>query len=122
MKGLGLEESASIDSKVKRDVEKLEANLSPNEMRILTTIRARQMVRSEDTLNLENFSVDSFDGLAPNMIRGDLGLVKATAIPATKPPKVDVTALLIGEGRHEAQAPVLPAGGRKEEPVAIAAH
>jgi len=90
LKGLGLNESASIDPKVKQDKEKLEANLSPDEMGILTTVRARQMVRSEDTMNIENFSVDSFDGLAPNMTRGDLGLVRATAIPATKLPEVNV--------------------------------
>ncbi|MCJ1246514.1 hypothetical protein MMC30_003722 [Trapelia coarctata] len=122
LKALGINESTSMDPKIKQDVEKLEANLSPDEMRILTTIRARQMVRSEDTMNLNNFSVDSIDGMAPNMKRGDLGLVKATAIAPTKLPEVDVMALLTGEGKHEAPAPMQTAEVRKEEPVAIAAH
>ena len=122
LKALGLNETTSTDPKIKQEVEKLEANLSPDEMRILTTIRARQMIRSEDTMNINNFGIDAIDGLAPNMKRGDLGLVKAQAVSATQLPEVDIIALMNGEGKNRAQAPEPSAEQLKEEPIAIAAH
>jgi hypothetical protein len=35
------------------------------------------MVRPEDSLNIDNFTLDSIDGLAPRMERGQLGLAAA---------------------------------------------
>ena len=39
--------------------------MSPDELRILNTVRARQLIRSEDTLNIENFGTDTINGMAP---------------------------------------------------------
>ncbi|KAL9623323.1 MAG: hypothetical protein Q9160_002430 [Pyrenula sp. 1 TL-2023] len=51
--------------------------LTPDELAILNTIRARQMLRTEDTLNIQNFSKNVVQGLRPRLERGQLGLVKA---------------------------------------------
>lgn len=58
-------------------------------MRILNTIRARQMLRREDTLNIENFSNDALHGYLPVLKRGTLGLLKAGAKPAANGPAMD---------------------------------
>ena len=50
--------------------------LSEDELRILKTIRARQMLRSEDTMSIDNFSQDNINGWAPLLKRGSLTLVK----------------------------------------------
>ncbi|RYP51920.1 hypothetical protein DL768_002888 [Monosporascus sp. mg162] len=60
-----------------RDPKELEAYLSPEEMRILNTVRAREMVRSEDTVNIDTFTSDIIDGRAVNMVHGSLGLISA---------------------------------------------
>ena len=49
--------------------------LTEDELKILNHIRAKQMLRFEDTLNLNHFGSDAIDGLAPNLKRGSLGLV-----------------------------------------------
>ena len=43
---------------------------------MLRTIRARQILRTEDMMNIESFSQDAIDGFAPRLIRGQLGLAK----------------------------------------------
>ena len=55
----------------KQDLEKL----TEDEVKILTNIRAKQMLRMEDTVNLKHFGSDAIDGLAPNLVTGKLGLV-----------------------------------------------
>ena len=72
-----LKKVEGIDAKVK---EKGMATLTEEETRVLNTIRARQMLRTEDILHINNFSADTIDGFAPNVKMGSLGLVKA--IPA----------------------------------------
>ena len=125
LEGMGLNDSGSAHAKTEQDVEELQALLSPDELRVLNTIRARQMVRSEDTLNIESFSSDVIDGMAAHLQRGDLGLVKATAAPAKLPevPEVDALALLIGEETMGEQAKGKGEGEEvKPAPVSIAAH
>ncbi|KAF3483149.1 CrpH protein [Arthroderma uncinatum] len=56
-------------------IQKLDASLSVDERRTLSTIQARQIIRSEDTMNIDNFSIDVIDGMVPNLKRGSLGLV-----------------------------------------------
>ncbi|KAL8872460.1 MAG: hypothetical protein Q9174_001916, partial [Haloplaca sp. 1 TL-2023] len=58
-------------------LEEIEKQLTPEEQQILTTLKGRRMVRPEDSLNIENFLLDSIDGLAPRMQRGNLGLQAA---------------------------------------------
>ena len=55
----------------KQDLEKL----TEDEVNILTNIRAKQMLRMEDTVNLKHFGSDAIDGLAPNLVTGKLGLL-----------------------------------------------
>ena len=38
-------------------------------------IQARQLMRTEDSLNLDNFTTDIIDGLRPNLERGNLTLL-----------------------------------------------
>ncbi|KAM7212110.1 hypothetical protein V8F06_012510 [Rhypophila decipiens] len=54
----------------KEDLDKL----TEEELTILRTIRARQMMRTEDTLNMDNFSKDVIEGLVPRLKLGELGL------------------------------------------------
>lgn len=49
--------------------------LIEDELKILHHIRAKQMLRFEDTLNLNHFGTDAIDGLAPNLRKDALGLV-----------------------------------------------
>jgi hypothetical protein len=50
-------------------------NLTGEELRVLDNIRARKMLRSEDPLDLDHFTRDTFDGLMPNLKQGHLGLI-----------------------------------------------
>ncbi|KAL8954678.1 MAG: hypothetical protein Q9193_007142, partial [Seirophora villosa] len=60
--------------------EKVKQNLSEEEVRVMNYIRARQALRTEDSMNIERFSMDVIDGLAPNVERGNLTLKKATPL------------------------------------------
>ncbi len=59
----------------KEDLEKL----TEDERVMLRTIRARQMLRTDDMMNIDNFSQDAVDGFVPRIIRGQLGLAKASS-------------------------------------------
>ena len=76
---------AEVEKKAIVDPE----GLSPDEMRILNTIRARQMLRREDTLSINSFSNDAINGWVPLVKRGSLGLQKAGARPGPKGPAMD---------------------------------
>ncbi|KAI0382242.1 FAD/NAD(P)-binding domain-containing protein [Hypomontagnella monticulosa] len=65
------------DEKKERVIEEIQKSLTPDESRILDILRGRRMLRAEDAINLVSFTSDSIDGLAPNMVHGKLGLVKA---------------------------------------------
>ncbi|KAK3304869.1 uncharacterized protein B0T15DRAFT_399340 [Chaetomium strumarium] len=60
------------DAETKEDLEKLNAD----ELAVLRTIRARQMLRAEDSLNIDSFADEVIDGFVPRLIRGKLGLSK----------------------------------------------
>lgn len=49
--------------------------LTEDELKILNHIRAKQMLRFEDTLNLNHYGADAIDGLVPNLKTGKLSLV-----------------------------------------------
>ncbi|KAJ5719766.1 hypothetical protein N7493_007344 [Penicillium malachiteum] len=59
----------------KEDLDKL----TEEELSILRTIRARQMMRSEDAMNIDTFATDAIQGLVPRLVTGQLGLNKVTA-------------------------------------------
>ncbi|KAL5483577.1 hypothetical protein ACEPAI_8809 [Sanghuangporus weigelae] len=50
--------------------------LTDEEHRVLAHIRARRMMRTEDTMNIASFSTDVIDGLGARLERGRLGLVR----------------------------------------------
>lgn len=100
--GLRINNFGASATKTNEGAIALESSLNPNEMRILNIIRARQMLRAEDIINMENFRVDTIDGMAPNLVKGDLGLVEATKIPA-EGGNMDVVALMTGEEKLQEQ-------------------
>ncbi len=120
MEALSINESTTSEAEIQAKQVALEATLTPDELHILNAIRARQVVRSEDTMNIDNFSFDTIDGLAPDMKRGSLGLVLATAAPVRLPdgPDGDILALMAGEKPNEA----LPQSSPAETKIPIAAH
>ncbi|KAL8749484.1 MAG: hypothetical protein Q9199_007654 [Rusavskia elegans] len=110
---------ASDGSKPKQTVEMLEATLTEDETRILNTIRGRQMLRSEDTINIENLAADVIDGRRINLERGSLGLVEPSATVEKKEVD-DVLALFMGE--EKAKEVVRPTAMINEPPPQVAAH
>ncbi|OBR09776.1 RadH flavin-dependent halogenase [Colletotrichum higginsianum IMI 349063] len=52
-------------------------DLSVEEQNAVNHIRARKMMRTEDTFNINTFGTDSIVGYVPNLVRGSLGLKKA---------------------------------------------
>lgn len=76
LKDLGLDGDA-YDESNRKALDELEKKLSPEEQSILKTLKGRRMVRPEDSLNIDNFTLDSIDGLAPRLEHGKLGLTGA---------------------------------------------
>lgn len=65
-------------------IEEIEKDLTPEESAILDILRGRRMIQGEDAVNLQNFTLDSIDGLAPNLEQGKLGFVKAKPVGIVK--------------------------------------
>ncbi|KAA8575243.1 hypothetical protein EYC84_004430 [Monilinia fructicola] len=57
--------------------------LTPEEVHILGGIVTRTFEREKDELNLTSFTGDVIEGLSANLVRGDLGLIRKDAKPAT---------------------------------------
>ncbi|KAI0842124.1 hypothetical protein F5Y06DRAFT_306973 [Hypoxylon sp. FL0890] len=76
LKKLGLDGDA-YDEDNRKSLDELEGKLTPEEREILKTLKGRRMVRPEDSLNIDNFTLDSIDGLAPRLKHGQLGLTVA---------------------------------------------
>jgi flavine halogenase len=73
----------------KEDLEKL----TEDELAILNNIRAKQMLRLEDSVHLKHFGSDAIEGFAPNLVTGKLGLVPKsndTALSRLEAPVVDL--------------------------------
>ncbi|EFQ33697.1 uncharacterized protein GLRG_08626 [Colletotrichum graminicola M1.001] len=101
-------EDLQISGRAKSHKE-LEAYLTPDEMRILNTVRAREMVRSEDTVNIDTFTSDTIDGRALNMVHGSLGLISAEEAAKKAVKKSgDLLGQMMGEDKKLAQASVTP--------------
>ena len=83
--------NTKTESKVEQKAIVDPEGLSPDEMKILKSIRARQMLRAEDTMSIDSFSSDAIDGWAPRVKRGSLGLSKAGARFIPKAPTMDLT-------------------------------
>ncbi|PYH92917.1 FAD/NAD(P)-binding domain-containing protein [Aspergillus ellipticus CBS 707.79] len=52
-------------------------DMSPEEERVVKHICARQMMRTEDTMNISSFGTDVINGFLPNLCHGSLGLVRS---------------------------------------------
>ncbi|KAI4260453.1 MAG: hypothetical protein L6R42_004065 [Xanthoria sp. 1 TBL-2021] len=76
LKALGHDADAS-DEANSMALQEIEKQLTPEEQQILVTLKGRRMVRPEDSLNIQNFLLDSIDGLGPRMERKNLGLQAA---------------------------------------------
>lgn len=90
------DDSAGNANKPRKTIEMLEANLTEDEMRILNIIHARQMLRSEDTMNIENLAADIIDSRRINLEHGSLGLAKATGAEKKKE-QIDGIAMFVSE-------------------------
>ena len=103
LKNLGLSDPTATDLKTREAIEELEKTLSPEELNIMNTIRGRRMIRAEDSLNIENFTLDTINGMAPYLERGNLTLRKAEGY---KPDisKTDLLSFLNGEAAHHEEA------------------
>jgi hypothetical protein len=77
----------NADAEFSETAEDLE-KLSEDELAVLRTIRARQMMRTEDAMNIDGFAQDVIDGFVPRLVRGRLGLnrvaVKSRAAAAAE--------------------------------------
>ncbi|KAK6544545.1 hypothetical protein TWF694_001235 [Orbilia ellipsospora] len=73
LKELGAGDLDTATAEQMRDVEK---HLTADELQILETLRSRRLVR-EDLFEMDSFALDTIDGMAPNLVRGQLGLMKS---------------------------------------------
>ncbi|KAI9652254.1 MAG: hypothetical protein M1831_007102 [Alyxoria varia] len=87
-------ESNKAQEKANKDLEGL---LSDDEMHVLTTIRAREMVRHEDIVDIDTFHTDNINGWVVNLKKGSLGLVKHSPAAAVNQQKRDVLGLMLHE-------------------------
>lgn len=55
------------------------ANFTEEEKLVVNHMKARSMLRTEDTMHIRNWGLDVINGMAPRLERGRLGLVAATA-------------------------------------------
>ena len=74
--------TSKLDAEIQEKAAVDPEGLSPDELRILNTIRARQMLRREDTLSINSFSNDAINGLVPVVKTGSLGLQRVGATPS----------------------------------------
>ncbi|KJK64105.1 O-methyltransferase [Aspergillus parasiticus SU-1] len=97
LKSLGHDADAN-DEANRKALDELEKHLTPEEQTILKTLKGRRMVRPEDSLNIDNFTLDSIDGLAPRLEKGNLGLSPAKKAEV-KYTTHDALSFLNGEAR-----------------------
>ncbi|KHN99829.1 Tryptophan halogenase [Metarhizium album ARSEF 1941] len=58
------------------DHDDMQKHLTADELQVLETLRSRRMVR-EDPFEMDSFTLDTIDGMAPRLVRGSLGLVRS---------------------------------------------
>lgn len=74
---MGVVEPGQTNPQTKKAaLDEIESHLTADELQILETLRSRRLVR-EDLFEMDSFTLDTIDGMAPNMVRGKLGLVKS---------------------------------------------
>nr|ACM42411.1 putative flavin-dependent halogenase/O-methyltransferase bifunctional protein [Floropilus chiversii] len=78
LKSLGADGEAGDEETIAKSLGEVEKSLTAEEVEVLNILRSRRMIR-EDGMNLDSFTLDAIDGLRPRMVRGSLGLTKASA-------------------------------------------
>ncbi|KAL9025296.1 MAG: hypothetical protein Q9196_005856 [Gyalolechia fulgens] len=63
------------DSEVESRVDALRESLDPEEKKVLDFIRARRGLKTSETLDIDHFTTNVIDGMAPHLERGNLTLV-----------------------------------------------
>ena len=66
--------SQSTEERVHDSPTKDEIFMSGEEQRLLAYLKSRRLLRTEDTMNIKNFSQDIVRGRRPRLHRGQLGL------------------------------------------------
>ncbi|PHH66610.1 hypothetical protein CDD81_6447 [Ophiocordyceps australis] len=74
LKTLGVDNNSST-----RQLDDIKNQLTPQEAQIIDILQSRRMVR-EDPFEIESFTLDAIDGLAPRLERGRLGLARAGGV------------------------------------------
>lgn len=64
------------DTATAKELEDIKKHLTPEESQVVEILQSRRMIR-EDPFDIDSFTLDAIDGLAPNLENGNLGLVKA---------------------------------------------
>lgn len=59
----------------KESLDAVSEHLTPDERQMVEVLRSRRMIR-EDPFDVDSFTLDTIDGLAPRLERGRLGLVR----------------------------------------------
>ena len=70
--------------------------LTPDEMRVLGTVRGRELIKHENILDLGAISLDPINGRTVNVKRGELGLKHH--VPVADQKRKDGLGLMMGEG------------------------
>nr|BBL33421.1 putative flavin dependent halogenase [Lachnum palmae] len=69
-------EGGISDEEYKAAMEKVETTLTPGQLEYLNSIRKHDGFIKYDVINLDATGFDVIDGLAPNLVRGELGLLQ----------------------------------------------
>ncbi|UNI18514.1 Tryptophan halogenase [Purpureocillium takamizusanense] len=75
LKALGVEDERA-NTMTEGDLVDIYKHLTDDERRVVDTLRSRRMIR-EDPFDIDSFTLDVIDGLAPNLERGNLGLIQS---------------------------------------------
>ncbi|PSR83576.1 hypothetical protein BD289DRAFT_410629 [Coniella lustricola] len=78
--------------KIKSDASgnSYQADLSDEQKKAVDHIRARSLMRTEDTINIDSFGADDISGYVPVLVRGSLGLRKVGSEASAAPAGADV--------------------------------
>ncbi|KAH6851189.1 O-methyltransferase-domain-containing protein [Chaetomium sp. MPI-CAGE-AT-0009] len=83
LRKLSTNSEAGDDETIDNALGEIEKSLTPDEVQVLNILRSRRMIR-EDGFNMDSFTLDAIDGLAPRMERGKLGLARAESAKLSK--------------------------------------
>lgn len=71
---------AAVGEQKETNLKAMEESLAAENTQVMDHIRARELLRMEDSKHIGNFSTDVINGLVPNIQRGELTLFKAVPL------------------------------------------